>query len=249
MSLKSLSLFVLFVGCVAVGCVALSGCDQPKAAPQKQAGEKASPGKKVVAEMTDEEAKTAAKVTGEKASAESEQSKSGDAIAGGTECMLGSGALKVMAPKDWKSVKPSSSMTSFQFMIPKVDGEAEDVSDGKLTVMTVGGSMEANLNRWYGQFTQPDGSTTEEKTKIEDITVAGCDVKIVSLQGTMTERMGGGPFAGGKMVERENYRKLVAVIQGGELGQHFVTLTGPGKTVQANADKFRQMVNSLSKVK
>lgn len=249
MSFKFLSLSALLVLVVIV-----TGCDQPKAA-KKMQDKSAAGAKKAVAEMTEEETKKAVEVTdagsktkpADSGSATKPKEGSGKKEMEGMSCELASGALKLMAPAAWESVTPKSSMTAYQFKVPKVEGEDAETPDGKLTVMTVGGSMDANLQRWYGQFTQPDGSSTEDATKIEDINVAGFDVKLVSLQGTMSERMGGGPFAGGKMVERPNYRKMIAVIQSGEMGQHFVTLTGPGKTVQANSEHFMTMVKSLTK--
>ena len=52
-------------------------------------------------------------------------------------------------------------------------------------------------------------------------------------------------MAGGEVVERENYRTMGAIIQAGEVGQYFVKLYGPGKTISDNEEAFKAFVESL----
>ncbi len=64
-------------------------------------------------------------------------------------------------PKDWKTVETSSSMRLAQW---SYGAKSEVVifyfGSGQ------GGSVEANLDRWYGQFQQPDGGSTRERAKV-----------------------------------------------------------------------------------
>jgi hypothetical protein len=133
-------------------------------------------------------------------------------------------------------------MIAYEFAIPKAEG---DEQDGRMTVMAAGGSVEANIDRWIGQFTQPDGSNTADKAKTEEKEIAGHKVHLVDIPGTYNESMGGGPFAPGKVVERPDYRMLAAIIET-PAASYFIKLYGPDKTIAANADGFRKMVEGMT---
>ena len=53
-------------------------------------------------------------------------------------------------------------------------------------------------------------------------------------------------MAGGKMIERENYRTLAAIVQTGEFGQYFIKLYGPGKTIADQEEAFKSFVESVT---
>jgi hypothetical protein len=153
-------------------------------------------------------------------------------------------ALVFKAPGSWKKVKPRSFIVEYEIAVPKSDGEADDAKDGRLTIMGARGSVQANIDRWYGQYKQPDGGATKDNSKVEEIKVAKCDVTMVDIKGTLMDRPGG-PMAGGAMIERENYRTLAAIIQAGEHGQYFVKLYGPAKTIGDNEAAFKAFIKSL----
>ena len=154
------------------------------------------------------------------------------------------GGVKFTATKDWEVVKPRSRIVEYELAIPNVDGQAEDLPNGRLTIMGAMGSVEANIQRWHGQFKQPDGSSTADATKQETMDVNGNEVTIVDIGGTYIDSPGG-PFAGGKKIERPDYRMLAAIVQAGTYGQYFVKFYGSEKTVTANEKAFRAMINSL----
>ena len=54
-----------------------------------------------------------------------------------------------------------------------------------------------------------------------------------------------GPFAGGKAVDRPDYRMLAAIVETPDRGNYFLKFYGPGKTVAKHADGFRAMVEGL----
>ncbi len=237
----------------------LSGCDaatKADAAKQKsndtteQVQEEAkSDTKKTETETTQESAGSGSKEAAETKTADKEtDAKAVDAktAVSPLNVEVAGGAVKFVAPGTWKSAKPKSSMIEFEITVPKTQGEAEDAKNGRLTIMRAGGDVDANINRWYGQYTQPDGSETKDNSTVTDMTAADCDIKLVDIKGTLQDRaMGGGPFSGGKTVERENYRMLAAIIQTGEFGQYFVKLYGPEKTITANEKAFKDMIKSL----
>jgi hypothetical protein len=148
------------------------------------------------------------------------------------------GAYQLAAPAKWISREPRTRIVEHEFAVPKADG---DEQEGRVTVMGAGGGVAANIDRWYQQFSQPDGSSTKERAKVEKREIAGQSVTVVDLSGTYMDRPG--PMAPG--VERPNYRMLGAIIETKQNGNHFIKFYGPEKTVTANADAFKQMVDSL----
>ena len=148
---------------------------------------------------------------------------------------IGSG-LQLEAPEAWTPVAPALGMIQNEFAVPAVE---DDPADGRVTVMSAGGSVEENIQRWIGQFTQPDGSPTADKAKVESLTVAGHNGRLVDISGTYHESRG----MMGPSVERPDYRMLAAIISV-EGGNYFVKFYGPKKTVDSQADAFREMIES-----
>jgi len=149
--------------------------------------------------------------------------------------------FSLAAPEGWKRVQPKSSIVETEFSIPS---EGEGLQPGRMTVMGAGGSVQANVDRWYGQFAQPDGSDTKSKATTKKVKLAGCDVTIVDITGTYKDAPAG-PFAGGKAVDRPDYRMLAAIVETPDRGNYFLKFYGPGKTVAKYADGFRAMVEGL----
>jgi hypothetical protein len=154
---------------------------------------------------------------------------------------IAGGGMSLEAPEGWKRVEPKSAIVETEFSIP---GEAAAELAGRMTVMGAGGTVQANIDRWYGQFTQPDGSDTKEKSTAKKLNVAGCAVTMVDITGTYKD-MPGGPFAGGRAIERPEYRMLAAIIEVPDQGNYFLKFYGPAKTVGKHADGFRKMIEGM----
>jgi hypothetical protein len=154
---------------------------------------------------------------------------------------IAGGSLLLEAPAGWKRVQPKSGIVETEFAIPSA---AADLPPGRMTVMGAGGSVQANVDRWYGQFAQPDGSATKDKATTKTLKLAGCTVTLVDVAGTYKD-MPGGPFAGGKTIERPDYRMLAAIVETPEAGSHFLKFYGPAATVAKEADGFRKMIEGL----
>ena len=163
----------------------------------------------------------------------------------GFDVAVAGDALKFRAPDSWVKKKPRSFVVEYEIAVPKCEGEAEEAKDGRLTIMGAGGSVQANIDRWYGQYVQPDGSETKDVAKVTEEKVGQCEVTFVDITGTLMDSPGG-PMAGGKTIERENYRTLAAIIQAGEVGQYFVKLYGPRKTIDENESAFKSFIESMS---
>ncbi len=151
---------------------------------------------------------------------------------------IADGQLRMVAPENWKTMKPATNIVEHEFAVPASEG---DEQPGRLTVMGAGGSVDANIERWYGQFSQPDGSSTKDKAKVSKITVAGEEVHLVDISGTFKDQKG--PFA--PAVEREKYRMLGAILVTKKQGNYFIKLTGPRRTVGDNEEGFDKLVKSL----
>ncbi len=153
---------------------------------------------------------------------------------------IGDGSFSLSAPEGWQRVQPRSRIVEAEFAIPNEKG----LQPGRMTVMGAGGSIEANIDRWFGQFGQPDGSATKDRAAIKTMTVAGCKVTIVDVSGIFRD-MPGGPFAGGKTIERPDYRMLAAIVETPSQGNYFIKFYGPAVTVATYVDGFQTMVEGL----
>lgn len=153
-----------------------------------------------------------------------------------TKFSVADGRLHFWASANWEQVDPAYNMIEAEFKIGKVEG---DKNDGRMTVMGSGGSVEDNLNRWYAQFVQPDGSESADKAKVEKMEVNGIKVHFVDIDGTYLD---GSPF--GAKTERPEYRMLAAIFETPDNGNYFVKFYGPKATVAANVDRFKALMNS-----
>ena len=104
-----------------------------------------------------------------------------------------------------------------------------------------GGGVDANLDRWIGQFLQADGKPSKAAAKIGKRTVHGLQVTTVDVSGAYTGMAGATAQPGPAMPD---YRMLGAVVEGPQ-GSIFVKFTGPAKTVAANQAAFDKMLASL----
>lgn len=156
----------------------------------------------------------------------------------GEKISLADGKLTLTAPDGWKKVQPSVRIIEYEFVVPAAEG---DENDGRVTIMGAGGSVEANIDRWIGQFSQPDGKATRDRTKQETTTVDGQKVYLVDITGVYKDQRG--PFAPATL--HEDYRMLGAIITTEKSGQYFIKFYGPKKTVAENEKAFRSLVGSL----
>jgi hypothetical protein len=154
---------------------------------------------------------------------------------------IAGGSYTLEAPEGWKQVPPKSRIVESEFAVPS---EGEGLQPGRMTVMGAGGSVQANVDRWIGQFVQPDGSPTKDKATTKSIKLAECSVTLVDISGTFKD-MPAGPFGGGAAVDRPDYRMLAAIVETPGDGSYFLKFYGPSATVAKHADGFRRMVEGM----
>ncbi|GIX00647.1 MAG: hypothetical protein KatS3mg111_3979 [Pirellulaceae bacterium] len=156
---------------------------------------------------------------------------------------LGEGTIVMPLPDSWKQVAPRSRIIEYEFMAP-ADAKQDDAT-ARITIMRAGGSIRANIERWYSQFTQPDGSSTKERAKVEEFKVADMPVHWVEISGTFKESMGGGPFAPGRTVERPGYKMIGVILETNNQGTYFFKVTGPEKTVDSLSEEFKRSLKAI----
>lgn len=155
------------------------------------------------------------------------------------------GTLQFSTPEGWITETPSSPMRKGQFKLPKQGGDTED---GQLVLFYFGGeggSKEANVQRWAGQFEQPDGRASMEVLQTSSRQVNGMDVYEADLSGTyVAETMPGS----GERVRKENWRMLAAIVTTPD-GPYYAKLVGPKGTLAYWEPSFRRFVSSMKSTK
>jgi hypothetical protein len=101
-----------------------------------------------------------------------------------------------------------------------------------------GGSVEANLARWKGQFTQ-GGKAAE--AHVGKRRVHGLAITTIDISGDYSGM--GGPMAAHSVMP--GYRLLGAIVEGPQ-GSIFIKFAGPAKTAAANQAKFEQLLGSFA---
>lgn len=147
-------------------------------------------------------------------------------------------AVKWTPPPRWEA-KPASGMRLATYLIPAAGGDSEGAECAVFA--NIAGGVQANLERWIGQFEQPDGSSSAAKAKQNKETINGFPVTTIDLTGTFA---GGGMAMGQPATKKPNYRLLGAIVETPQ-GEVFFKLTGPAKTVAAAQGEFQTLLKSL----
>ena len=142
--------------------------------------------------------------------------------------------LLATVPVDWESEAPSSTMRLAQFAVRDAYTAAElAVFSGQW------GTIDDNVSRWVGQFTQPDGGSTQELTqRWETRSEGGIDITMVDIPGTFGGGMGGGDA-------QQNYRMLGAIVPVNGTFYYF-KFTGPEALIATQRGAFNAFIQSLT---
>jgi len=151
-------------------------------------------------------------------------------------CAESVAGLRWTPPASWKS-EGARPMRAATYMVDGAECVVYFFGAGQ------GGSIEANVERWKGQFRQPDGKPVDVKAAKR--TIHGMAVTTLNISGDYSGM--GGPMAAEKSV-KSGYRLLGAIVEGPG-GNIFLKFTGPTKTIAANQKKFEQLLESFDKVR
>lgn len=142
------------------------------------------------------------------------------------------GGFRLTVPASWQRAELSDLQRGFvdaKFEVPSASREVQ------ITLSTIGGGLQANVERWFTQFTLPEGALP----KTELLTVDDIPVTWVDLQGTFRSMSG---------AEQDNWRMLGAAFDG-QPQQFYIKLTGPEPAVSSLEDAFRSFVKSARRGK
>jgi len=136
------------------------------------------------------------------------------------------------APAAWQKADNPSPMRKATYKIPRAAGDAED---GELSVSQAGGTVDANVQRWAGQFKDQNPALKRTERKVGELKVT-----IVEIHGTFAgSGMPGAPAGSPK----EHYALLGAIVE--TVTPTFFKLTGPEKTVNSAKADFDKFIDSL----
>lgn len=151
------------------------------------------------------------------------------------------GPLLWQAPESWRAVKPSSSMRLAEYHVAAAkEGNSPAVMSIFFFGAQGGGGVDANIDRWIGQFKQADGSSSKDAARRSKQEVNGMTVHLVDVAGSYdagAAMMGSAPAAG-------EQRMLGAIVEA-PTGLFFFKLLGDPETIAAQEEAFSSFVQSM----
>lgn len=144
----------------------------------------------------------------------------------------------VSVPKEWEKGQPSGMMRMAQWVIPGPGGDAELVV---YRFKGGAGGVEANMERWKGQFTPPEGKSADDIATLGEKTVGKLQLHTFDATGHYTAAMT--PGAAEKH-DNPDYRMLAVIVEGSG-DPLFFKATGPAKTLEVWSDPWNTMLDSL----
>ena len=136
------------------------------------------------------------------------------------------GTLHYTAPSSWKGRPATSSMRVAEFAVPAVRGDAED---GEVIIYFFGGSggsVDANIERWVGQFRTESGGPVQPPVRTSSAS-GKLKTTAIDVSGTYVAEVRPGAA---ERFNKPNFRMRAAVVETPK-GPYFVKFTGPAQTV------------------
>ncbi len=145
-------------------------------------------------------------------------------------------AIVWKVPSRWTSVANPNAMRLATY---RIKASAGGPDEGELSVVRAGGSTEANIERWVGQFSDAGPEKRAQRT------VHGLKVTTVDVSGTF---QAGGMAPDAPVVPRKGWMLRGAVVETDE-GLYFFKMTGPSALVKSARGEFDALVSSISPVR
>ena len=134
--------------------------------------------------------------------------------------------IRFDVPKAWNE-QPESEFYEAKYVIPSDEGEMT------LTLTPMGGGIDANLQRWVGQFQQDSG----DRPRRDTLRVDGTEAEWLDVRGTFRSRVGNSPGP------HTDWRLLGVAIPMTPR-PFLLKLVGPRGAVSSFEDEFRTFVRS-----
>lgn len=143
--------------------------------------------------------------------------------------------LTTTKPEGWEPAVLESGMEKARYLVPAAEGEEQ----ASVVVFSIGGGgeVQANIDRWAGQVTKPDGSPGEPK--VEEFMVGDMKVSLVELLGT---------YQGMGMPAALPDQLFLSAIIDTSSGRIFIRLVGSQRTVEANREDYMAFLKGLKPV-
>jgi len=136
--------------------------------------------------------------------------------------------FRLQVPAGWRQAELTPAQQGFvdaRFEIPALG------DDVKLTLSTIGGGVDANMERWIGQVRLPEGATPiTESFEVDGIPVTWIDLS--------------GEFSGMQQAPQADWRMLGAAFAGAPR-DFYIKLTGPASAIRQIEEEFRSFVKSV----
>jgi len=148
------------------------------------------------------------------------------------------GDFAFAVPSGWRAEKPSSPMRAAELHVPGPEGTGA-AGQAIVTVFHFGpgqgGTVEQNVDRWFGQF---DGDNDAKGAATAKETIGTVPVTFVRARGTFQSGMPGQPTT-----PLEGQALLGAILEspGGDV---YLKMTGPAPTVEKAEPAFVQMIRA-----
>jgi hypothetical protein len=149
--------------------------------------------------------------------------------------------LQYTPPDTWQKEPVKSAMRHDQYRLPRAEGDPED---GELAVFGagVGGGIAANVQRWRGQFSTPDGQPLPDEAVVQQtLEVGGLKITVVDIAGRYNT---GGMMPGAPAEPKDDYRMLGAIVETPG-GLWYFKAVGPANTIGQHRDAFMEFLRSM----
>ncbi|MBD3257136.1 hypothetical protein GF377_01790 [candidate division GN15 bacterium] len=148
-------------------------------------------------------------------------------------------------PSEWRDLG-ASGMRKADYTFGPVGGDNDSAS---LAVYYFGpdngGGIDANIDRWIGQMTMPDGGDPSEAATRKTYEVGGMTAHHVELSGIYN--VSSGPMMSGATTPKDGYLMSAVVLEAPE-GNVFFKLTGPETSARGMRKGFMSMLSQVEGV-
>lgn len=134
--------------------------------------------------------------------------------------------ISFQIPDDWNLTE--AKMVDSKYIKSTADGDIE------ITLTSMGGGIDANLNRWAQQMRQDPGDSPQESV----ITLDGVEAKMIDVRGIYNSRVGNQTVA-------KNSR-LIGIALPIRPSEFYVRLVGPRDAVAGYYDDFRAFLKTAA---
>ena len=149
--------------------------------------------------------------------------------------------LRFAPAPEWKARPITSMMRVGEYALPRAEGDTEDAVLVVSYFGGTGGSVQANIDRWLGQFSQPDGRPTKQIAATKGRRINGLAVTDFDASGTYVGEVSPGSP---ERYNKPGFRLRAAIVETAR-GPYFIRVLGPARTVASWEAAIETFLQSL----